>query len=116
MKSSDIDLESERENTFVVYITGILFFSNASALKAKMAEIPDECEELIFSLRGVPQIDFVGAQTFMDIIRRNQDNGVKVMVCGMQDKVKNTLLRCNINDILPEENFYWSVDKALIDS
>ena len=52
----------------------------------------------------------------MDIIKRNQDNGVKVMVCGMQDKVKNTLLRCNINDILPEENFYWSVDKALIDN
>lgn len=116
MKTSGIDLESEHENTYVVYITGILFFSNASTLKTKMAEIPSECEELIFSLRGVPQIDFVGAQTFMDIIKRNQDNGVKVMVCGMQDKVKNTLLRCNINDILPEENFYWSVDKALIDN
>ena len=52
----------------------------------------------------------------MDIIKKNHDNGVKVMVCGMQEKVKNTLLRCNINELLPEENFYWSVDKALIDS
>ena len=116
MSMSDIDLETDHKNTYVVYVTGILFFSNTSALKAKMAEIPDECEELIFSLRGVPQIDFVGAQTFMDIIKKNHDNGVKVMVCGMQEKVKNTLLRCNINELLPEENFYWSVDKALIDS
>ena len=106
IQSIDVDLLSASDEQLLQ-----AFFADN-----KMAEIPDECEELIFSLRGVPQIDFVGAQTFMDIIRRNQANGVKVMVCGMQDKVKNTLLRCNINDILPEENFYWSVDKALIDS
>lgn len=112
LTTSDHDVESEHKNAYVVYITGVLFFSNIDTLSEKVSEI-GKCEEIFFSLRGVPLIDFAGAQAFMETIAQLREKGIKVAVCGVQDKVMDTLKRCSIYDVLPEDRFFWSVDRAL---
>ncbi|MEG1641517.1 MAG: SulP family inorganic anion transporter [Synergistaceae bacterium] len=114
LTSSEANVESKHNNAYVIYVTGVLFFSNVSVFKEKIS-LPDDVSEVIFSLRGVPVIDFVGAQTFIDEVNRLRAKDIKVFVCGAQPRVKATLERCDVYSTVPERCFFWSVDKALLD-
>lgn len=108
------DVEESREHTWVVYITGPIFFANVAKLSAQMNTLDSECEEIIFSMRGVPAIDITGAQYLMELCEKCMLEGKKVAFCGMSDYVKEILTRAGITELLGENAFYWSVDRALL--
>lgn len=109
----DSDVEANNEETTIVYITGMIFFANANNLKRKISKIPP-CSTIIFSMRGVAGMDMGGALALLDVIQQAKDNATTIKICGTQKNVKAMLQRTDTENILSENNFYWSVDKALL--
>jgi len=107
------DVESSHESSVVVYVTGSMFFGNASKLGSTIDELTD-CKEIIFSLRGVPQIDASAAQNMYEMCHNLKERNVSLCLCGVQEKVKEMMHRSGIVDLVGEDAFYWSVDKALL--
>jgi len=110
---SDSDVESKNQNTTVVYITGMLFFANIDRLKELIREVhPDDT--VILSMRGVSGLDMGGAKGLIEIIEDYRKEGKKVLICGLNDKVKETLLRTDVDKSVDENDLFWSVDRALL--
>ncbi|MDY3304182.1 MAG: sodium-independent anion transporter, partial [Clostridia bacterium] len=105
--------DSHRES-IVVYITGTIFFANANTLISEVQKLP-ESNEIIFSLRGVPDIDTTGIQVFTDIYNELHCKNIKVLFCGMNDSVSKVVKQSGLYAEVGAKNFYWSVDKALLD-
>lgn len=97
--------------TQVAYVTGSVFFGAVDSFCGRFDELP-ECESLIISMRGVSGVDVSGAKTIMELCERLHGDGIQVSFCGVQDNVKKYLTRAGVVELVGEENFYWSADKA----
>ena len=73
------------------------------------------CDTLLLSMRGVPYIDISAAQALMDILRSLHENGVDIVLCGLPSSAMNMMHRSGIYDMVGEQGFYWSVERALLD-
>lgn len=113
LKQAKADVESRHPDTIVAYVTGSLFFANAEKFLSRMHD-GGACSELILSMRGVANIDTTGAQTLLDFCRESRENGTRVLLCGVQPAVQSMLQRAGITEVLGNDVFYWSVDKALL--
>lgn len=113
LKQSDVEIEAKHPNSVVIYITGTIFFANVDALTERVTDIYDY-DEVIISMRGVSGIDFGGARRFVDIIEGFKEDGRRVIICGANKSVKQELERVGVNEIIGENGFYFSVDKALL--
>lgn len=101
------------ESARVVYIVGALVFANAQRVERIPEDIPPKCETVLFSMRGVPYIDVTCAQALAAVMEKLLSRGVKICVCGLSAETKNTFTRAGITDMLGEDAFAWSVDRAL---
>lgn len=113
MRTSDKNVETGHENSVVVYITGAVYFLNIEKVCEKLKEV-ENSDEIIFSLRGVPLVDFVGATTVVQIIKNYTQSGKRVYMCGVQENVMETLAKCGLHDALVPDSIYKSVDRALL--
>lgn len=126
-KAIDIDVnfsrvESDRmpeidvtncKHTVVAYITGVVFFANFEKLESALKEMPkSRC--VIFSMRGVSVMDSTAAKSFLNMLETYRNEGKEILLCGVNPNVKSILERAGAYDILSEEAFHWSVDKALL--
>lgn len=110
---SDSDVESANKGTTVAYITGMLFFANIDRLKELLSDVhPDDT--LILSMRGVAGLDMGGAKGLIEIIEEYKKENTQVLLCGLNDKVKETLLRTDVDKTVDENTLFWSVDRALL--
>lgn len=110
---SDSDVESRNKGTTVAYITGMLFFANIDRLKELLNEVHPE-DTLILSMRGVAGLDMGGAKGLIEIIDDYRKENTQVLLCGLNDKVKETLLRTDVDNTVDENCIFWSVDRALL--
>ena len=97
----------------VVYIAGAMIFANTQAVENIPAEIPEDCETVFFSMRGVSYLDVSCAQAFENVIHALQRRGVRVGVCGLSSETRRTMERSGILALIGEENVFWSIDRAL---
>ena len=101
------------DNSVVVYVTGDLFFANIGKLSAKLGET-DEYDEVIVSLRGVPDIDITSVETLEEWARELRSNSRRAIFCGMNEAVEKVLRRSGMCDELGDDSFFASIDKALM--
>lgn len=111
---TDAALCSRYDNAMVAYITGPLLFANIPTLEQLPAHI-EGCDTLLLSMRGVPQLDMSGAQTLMSILQSLRDEGIDVVLCGLPSAAMEMMHRSGIYDMMGAGNFYWSVERALLD-
>lgn len=120
---SDIDANKLRtvegkppvlETTGVVYVTGSLFFGAVDEFNRRMAEMPDY-DHVIFSLRGMPNIDVSGAQAVLELCESLQKQGKTVACCGMADGVRTYFDRTGITVLLGETAYFWNAEDAILD-
>ncbi|HCG36733.1 MAG TPA: SulP family inorganic anion transporter [Clostridiales bacterium] len=109
------NVEKNHPRTTVVYVTGPVFFANAGTLVKKMEEIDPNCNELIFSLRGVPVMDISGVETICELCEEWKQKGTRIKICGTNNRVRTALERAEIEKRTSQGLFFWSVDKALIE-
>lgn len=97
----------------VVYIAGAMIFANTQAVEAIPADIPDTCDTVFFSMRGVSDLDVSCAQAFEGVVKTLQKRGVRVACCGLASETRKTMQRSGILALIGEENVFWSIDRAL---
>lgn len=109
-----LDIEAAYSDATVVYVTGPIFFGNIAKLTDRLAQI-EQPSMLIFSMRGVSSLDATAAQILRDTLQVFKNHGVSLRFCGVQPAVREMMAQAEIEDIIGEKNFFWSVDKALLD-
>ncbi|MBS7225170.1 MAG: SulP family inorganic anion transporter [Clostridiaceae bacterium] len=111
---TDATLCSRYDNAMVAYITGPLLFANIPVLEQLPSHL-DGCDTLLLSMRGVPQLDMSGAQALMGILQTLREEGIDVVLCGLPTGAMEMMHRSGIYDMMGAGNFYWSVERALLD-
>ena len=100
-------------NAKVVYITGPMIFANTQAV-ADIAGKVEGSDTVLFSMRGVSNIDISCAQTLRELVEGLRKKGVDVAICGMTTHAMKMMDRSDLHKIIGDENFYWSVERVLL--
>jgi SulP family sulfate permease len=111
---ADPALADRYSNAVVSYITGPLIFSNAEAVE-DIFEQAGDYDTFLMSMRGVSLIDISGAEAVADGVKALKRRGVDVIMCALPRSTMKMMERYGIRDLLGEQSFYWSVERALLD-
>lgn len=115
LKNDDAVLAARYDNAMVAYVTGPLLFANISVLE-ELPERVGNCDTLLLSMRGVPSMDVSAAQVLLGLLEEYRNRGVDVVICGLPSASMTMMRRAGIVDLLGEQAFYWSVERALLDN
>lgn len=115
LKNDDAVLAARYDNAMVAYVTGPLLFANISVLE-ELPERVGDCDTLLLSMRGVPSMDVSAAQVLLGLLEEYRNRGVDVVICGLPSASMTMMRRAGIVDLLGEQAFYWSVERALLDN
>ncbi len=113
MNVTDPILCQRYSNAKVVYITGPMIFANTQAI-SDIAEKVKGADTVLFSMRGVSNIDISCAQVLRELIEGLRSQGVDVALCGLPTHTMEMMQRTDLKEIIGEENFYWSVERVLM--
>ena len=113
MNVTDPVLCERYKSTKVVYITGPMIFANTQAVAEIEAKVAG-ADTVLFSMRGVSNIDISCAQTLRELIEGLRAQGVDVALCGLPTRTMQMMQRTDLKDVIGEENFYWSVERVLL--
>ncbi|WP_312061076.1 SulP family inorganic anion transporter [Anaerotignum sp.] len=113
MNVTDPVLCERYSNAKVVYITGPMIFANTQAI-SDIAEKVKGADTVLFSMRGVSNIDISCAQVLRELIESLRNQGVDVALCGLPTHTMKMMQRTDLKEIIGEENFYWSVERVLL--
>lgn len=113
MNVTDPVLCERYSNAKVVYITGPMIFANTQAI-SDIAEKVKGANTVLFSMRGVSNIDISCAQVLRELIESLRNQGVDVALCGLPTHTMKMMQRTDLKEIIGEENFYWSVERVLL--
>ena len=118
---SDVDGEKLDKNinkhgylnkTKVIYFTGPLFFATVDKLRSEISVLNDT-KVIILSMRGVPLIDITGVQVLDEIREELERNNCNLLLSGLQEGVKKTLIKSGFIEKLGEEKVFWSAVEAI---
>ena len=108
------DLLDNSHKTKVVYVDGSLFFGSQELLTNEVEIMLSQgVRRIIFSVRGVPNIDHSSVNEFVEIVKMCRDNEVEVLFCGVQPPVMHMFERLDFVEYLGKKNFYTSAVIAL---
>ena len=113
MHVTDPVLCERYSNAMVVYITGPMIFANTQAV-ADIAGKVAGSDTVLFSMRGVSNIDISCAQTLRELVEGLRKKGVDVAICRMTTHAMKMMDRSDLHKIIGDENFYWSVERVLL--
>ncbi len=113
MSVTDSTLCQRYASAMVVYITGPVIFSNTESI-SDIALHTQGRNTVLFSMRGVSNIDISGAQTLMCLLEQYRKDGIDVAFCGLPSRAMEMIRRSGLDVMVGEENFYWSVERALL--
>lgn len=114
IKCNDKALMDRYGNALVAYITGPVLFANISAME-QIYEKSRGFDTLLLSMRGVSEMDITAAQAILEMLEKLKSDGIDVTVCGVPDSTMNMIKRSGIYELMGEQSFYWSVERALMD-
>jgi len=108
------DLADATRKTKVVYVDGSLFFGSQDILTKEVeVMISHKVKRIIFSVRGVPNIDHSSVNEFVEIVKMCRENKIEVLFCGVQPAVMHMFERLDFIEHLGRNNFYSSAVIAL---
>ena len=100
------------DNAEVVYLTGAVLFANCEQITDLAGRFQGR-SAVLFSMRGVSYMDVSGAQAFLELLEQLKAQELPVYICGLSDSVRLMMQRSGIVELLGEDHFYWSVERAL---
>lgn len=106
-------LEKSEEDIRVIYISGSIFFGNADKLSYALENLGEGYTTLIFSLRGLSNIDSTVTYSLLDFCERMLKNGVDIHFAGVQNSTMESLKIGGITKIFDENHFHWSTHDVL---
>lgn len=115
INTTDSELKERYSNSCVVYITGPIIFANTKYIEQIPENVGEESDTVLLSMRGVSHIDITGIQALMDVLNEFRMKNIDFIICGLPNTVKETIRKSGIHDLVGEDGFYWSVERALFD-
>lgn len=115
IRNTDETIAKEFDNAIVAYMTGSILFANTQAI-AEIEAHTRAYDTILLSMRGVSYMDISGAIAFMHVLEDLRKERKRIILCGVPSKTMTMLQRSGIYDMLGEDNFYWSVERALLHS
>ena len=64
-------------------------------------------------MRGVPLIDTSALQALTEVIEEVRIRNCEIMLCGLQQQVKDLLDKADFEEKLGSSNIFWSADQAI---
>lgn len=113
IRNTDKAMAKEYENAIVAYLTGSVIFANTQNIEEIETHTQD-FDTVLLSMRGVSYMDISGAIAFMHVLSDMQKQGKMLILCGVPNNTMRMLKRSGIYDMIGENNFYWSVERALL--
>jgi SulP family sulfate permease len=98
----------------VVYsVDGPFFFGAAEAFEHTLAATHTDPRVLIIRLRWVPFIDITGLHRLEEIIANLKKRGVRVVLCGANERVSGKLAKAGITGMLGDGNNFKDLSEAV---
>lgn len=89
----------------VYAIEGPFFFGAVENFENVLMQIHSTPRVLVIRLQRMPFIDITGLQTLEEVIKKWIKNGVNVILCGANERVKAKLEKAGILDMIGPENY-----------
>lgn len=107
------DIKSLPANVLVYTIQGPFFFGAAEKIERALAITHTNPNAIIFRLKEVPFIDMTGLETFKELIEQYHKQGVKVLICETNKKVRRKLVETDIMHWLEGKHSFHTLADAI---
>jgi SulP family sulfate permease len=97
----------------VYAVNGPFFFGAADRFKNMLNEVAERPKVLVLRLRDVPVIDSTGLSALLDVVRRSQKEGTRVILAEVQDAVRRVIERSRVGDLLGADAMTPTLEEAL---
>ncbi|MDR0811037.1 MAG: sulfate permease [Paludibacter sp.] len=97
----------------VYEIEGPFFFGVANKFEETMKQIGDKPKIRIIRMRKVPFIDSTGTHNLSNLIKNSQSEKIKILLSGVNEKVRGVLQKTGIETTLGSENILSNINDAL---
>ncbi len=94
-------------------ISGPFFFGAAKKFSEVLKGRPDSTKILIIRMRHVPFMDETGERNFLEAIKSLKTANKKIILSGVQPKVRKSLDKCRISFLVGKGNIHDNFDAAL---
>ena len=116
-KESDLEVHEENliipEGVEVYEINGPYFFGIATKFEEMMANMGERPKVRIIRMRKVPFIDSTGINNLRNLYERTHKRGVTVILSGVTEKVRASLVKFGVDKEIGEENIFPHIVPAL---
>ena len=105
--------EKYKDRVIIKHLYGPLFFGFTSYFKDQIKGLPGEIDAVIFRMDRVPYVDQSGLYALEDIIFDLREQGIEVILIGLQEQPCDMLKAVEIiPDLVPEEDLFADIDDS----
>lgn len=101
------------KGTEIYEIEGPFFFGIASKFEETMKTIGDKPKIRIIRMRKVPFIDSTGCHNLESFIKMSQKDKTQVLLSGVNEQVREVLMKCGVENKIGQQNICSNIDEAL---
>ncbi len=113
-KTADNDKLVLPEKVEVYEIDGPFFFGIANKFDESMKQIGGEKPKIrIIRMRKVPFMDSTGLHNLESLYRLSEKEGIQLVLSGVNDNIKNMLVKVGFADKIGKDNICSDINKAL---
>lgn len=118
--ATEVDFEATNLEHFkipdgceVYEINGPFFFGIANRFEEMMARMPHRPKVRIIRMRKVPFIDSTGMHNLQNLVEMSRNEGIHVILSGVNPKVHEVLMKNDFGTIVGEDNILPRINLAL---
>ncbi len=105
--------EEYKDKVIIKHLYGPLFFGFTSFFKDQIKELPAEVKAVILRMDRVPYIDQSGLYTLEDVIFDLREEGIEVLLVGLEDQPMDMLRAVDIiPDLVPEADLFDNIENG----
>ena len=113
MEAGNIEHLAIPDNVEVYEINGPYFFGMANKFEDLMNHMEEKPRVRIIRMRRVPFIDSTGMHNLQNLIEMSHNNGIDVILSGVNDDVRKVLEKNKFDKLLGEKNICPNINVAL---
>lgn len=94
-------------------ISGALFFGASQQFQDTIVNLHQKPKVIILRMRNVPFIDATGIYRLKELIKRFDEQKVQVILSGVNQDVRNELVRASIFSVLNRDNLLYNIESSI---